>query len=140
MIVKEWHSPITFELDAAWLATLPMGTPKQIDDLPSFHCDNATLASMRVTRTAPQPGIIRLTIEYVVSVRASTHDKLVDLEFTLLNGNMHLPLGSASDLKIGEGRSLSSLVRYDKPEERFAPYMAEGSSPQLRVSMIVRND
>ncbi len=140
LIVKEWHSPITFEIDAAWLGTLPLGKSKEIDDLPSFHCDNASLESMKVTKTKPQSGIVRLTIEYVLSVQASTHDKLVELEFSLLSDDMRLPLGRASDLKIGEGRKLSSLARYDKPDERFAPYMADGSNPQFRVSMIVRND
>ena len=139
LIVKEWHSPITFEVDAAWLTTLPLGGAKEIDDLPSFHCDSATLASLKVTTAKPQPGIMRLTIEYVLSVQASTHDKLIDLEFTLLAGNTRLPLGRVSDLAVAEGKSFSSLVRYDRPEERFAPYLAEGSTPRIRVSMIVRN-
>ena len=30
LVVKEWHSPITFDLDAGWLRSLPLGGTARI--------------------------------------------------------------------------------------------------------------
>jgi hypothetical protein len=140
LIVKDWHSPITFEVDASWLADLAVGQSKEVQGIPTFHCDGATLDSMTVKKTRPHPGVTRLKLEFDLSVEDLTHDKLVDLEFTLLSGNTRLPLGREKNFAVAEGKSRSTWVWYEKPDDRLAPYMTEGSNAQLRISMIVRND
>ena len=140
LIVKEWHSPITFEVDANWLAALPMGTSKEIKDIPSFFCDNATLESMTVTKRRPRPGVTRLTFDFTLSVQSASHDKMVELELSLLNGDARLPFGRDSDLQVAEGRSMSTWVWYEYPDPFLARYMTEGPDTRIRISMVVRND
>ena len=137
LIIKEWHSPITFDLDAGWLATLPLKGTGKFKDIPSFYCDGATVENMTITKTQPKPGTIRLQIDFDLYVKESAHDKIVETEFTLVNGDASLPLGRDED-KVAEGSTRSTWVRYDRSEQRLAPYFADGT--QLRVSMLVRND
>ena len=139
LIIKEWHSPITFSLDASWLGKLPLDGTQRIQDLPVFYCDGATIDSMTITKTRSNPESIRLKIDFDLYVKESAHDKIVETEFSLMNGDAILPLGRDED-KVAEGRRRSTWVWYEKPEERFSPYLAAESHTQLRVSMIVRND
>ena len=140
LIVKEWHSPITFDLDAGWLRTLPFGKQSRINDLPSFYCDGVTLDLMDVTkRSKAKNGVVELEIHVQLRARRGPSDKVVALEFTLVNGEPRLLLGRSDDLKVADGDWNEMWIKYKIANETFAAYTVDGSSPQLRVSMVVQD-
>ena len=141
LIVKEWHSPITFDLDAGWLRTLPFGETADIEDLPSFYCDGVTVHNMKVTKSLQRKsGVVQLHIEFQLRARRQRDDKAVALEFTFLNGEQRLRLGRLEDLSPRPEYRAVGEITYNIPKEMFAAYTADGSSPQLRVTMIAIND
>lgn len=137
LIVKEWHSPITFSIDAGWLGSLPFDQLYRPPGVPEFYCDDATIYNLALTKSRPTPGSVRLRFDFDLYVKDSTHDKYVETEFSLINGDAILPLGRGED-KVRDGHTRSTWVWYEKSESQFAPYFAGGT--RLRVSMIVRND
>ena len=140
LIVKEWHSPITFDIDASWLETLPINGTATIRDLPSFYCDGATVGAMTITKTRPRNGWVRLKFAFDLYVKGGAHDKFVDMEFTLMGGDSTFPLGRVEDFQVAEGRTLSTWAWYEIAGARIAPYVGAEAPPKIRVSMIVRND
>jgi hypothetical protein len=140
LIVKEWHSPITFDLDAGWLRTLPFGKKSQITDLPSFYCDGVTLDLMDVTkRLKAKSGTVELEIYVKLRARRGPSDKVAALEFTLLSGDRRMALGRSADLKVRDGDWNEMWITYRLPKETFAAYTADGSSPNLRIAMVVQD-
>lgn len=140
--VKEWHSPISFDLDAGWLRTLPPGGTTKIEDLPSFYCDGVTLDRMEIQqRLEPTTKAVDLRIKFHLRARNNIDgDKVVALEFMVIDDEQRLRLGRRDELFISEGDSESWSVQFKIPSERIAAYAADGSHPHLRVAMTVRND
>jgi len=141
LIVKEWHSPITFDLDASWIRTLPPGGSASLPDLPSFYCDGVTLDRLIVRKgLTPADSGVDLTIEFHLRVRKDADDKLVGLEFTLISGGQRVVLGHRDELDISEGDSLSSSAYFRLSKKAVAALTSEGAKPQLRLTVIVRTD
>ena len=141
LVVKEWHSPITFDLDAGWLRSLPLGGTARIEDLPSFYCDGVTLDRMEAKRSSePTTETVDVRLQFHLRARRHGDDKIVALEFTLLTGEQQLLLGRRDELELSAGDSESWSVQFKIPKETSVAYTTDGSSPRLRVSMIVQND
>jgi hypothetical protein len=140
LIVKEWRSPITFELDAGWLRTLPSGKQMQITDVPAFFCDGVTLDKMTVTkRLKSRRGVVELEIYTHFRARRAPSDKVAVLEFTLLNGEQLSPLGRSDELEVPDGGWNQQWLEYEIPQDVFVAYTVEGSNPRLRVTMIAQD-
>ena len=140
LIIKEWHSPVTFEIDGVWLGSLPTGHQWNVEDLPSFLCEGVTVQSVAVKKTRPRTGITRLKFDIEFNGERSTHDKSIALEFTLLSGDAKLPLGRSGDFKVKERDTEATWVYFEEPDDRLAPYLKDGANTRIRVSMIVQND
>jgi hypothetical protein len=132
--------PFTFDVDANGLRTLPFGETVEIKDIPAFYCDGFTVDAMGVKkRLHSKTAAVDLAIELAFRVREQGNDKVVAFECTLLNGAQELLLGIRDGVKIDAGDSDDVSIHYWVPQETFAPYIAEGSNPRLRVSIIVRS-
>ena len=141
--VKEWHSPIAFDLDAGWLRTQPFGKWVVVKDIPSFYCDGVTIDTMKVRRRLRRTTKdVEVRFLVLLHARKQTDDKVVALEYALVNGEQRLLLGRSDDLETDAGRwpQTQASFEYTIPSETFAAYTAEGSYPMLRVSMIVINN
>jgi len=142
LTIKEWHSPVAFDLDASWLRTLPPGGTRKIEDLPIFYCDGVTLDRMEVEkRLQPTTGAVEVKFKFHLRARKNIDgDKIVALEFRTLADGQPLLLGRRDELFIAEGDSESWSAHYMIPTDKMAEYAADGSHPLLRISMVVRND
>lgn len=142
LAIKEWHSPITFDLDASWLRTQPFGKWVVVEDVPSFYCDGVTIDTMEVhRRLRRKTKAVEVKFILRLYARKQRDDKVVALEYALINGEHRLLLGRSDDLQADAGgRPVEEWFEYTIPSETFAAYTAEGSNPLLRVSMIVRNN
>jgi len=141
LIVKEWHSPITFDLDAGWIRTLPPGGAATLPDLPTFYCDGVTMDRLIVRKgLTPAETGVDLTFESHLRVRKHAGDKLVGLEFTLVGGEQRVVLGHRDDLAVSEGESLSSSALFRISKKALVALTPAGAKPQLRISVIVHSD
>ena len=140
LAVKELHSPITVDLDASWLRTLPFREDGDIR-LPRFYCDDVTLEDMEVKKKLDKKdGGVEVHIGFQLRVRPQKNDKVIELEFALLNGERELQLERIEDIEINAGKDEDESFSFDMSRDNFAEFTAEGAAPQLRVSMIVLND
>ena len=138
--IQEWNSPIAFDLDASWLRTLPFKGKTEITNLPTFYCDSVTLNHMQVTKSPQKKnGDVEGTITVTTHVRKQREEKIVEIEFSLLNGDQQLLLGRIEDLEPRIVYYDEQGIKYKIPNETFAAYTADGSAPKLRVSLIVLN-
>jgi hypothetical protein len=141
LIIKEWHSPITFEVDASWLRTLPFRRTAKLVDLPSFYCDGVTLESAEVTKKLNgQTGAVKLEFKIPIRARRAESDKVVRLEFALRDGERLLLLGTSKDLEVPDGYTYPWRAAYMLPKDTFAAYSADGSNSRLQISMIVQDN
>ena len=139
------------ELDASIVASVPsnstfrgLETPLNSHDAfrgALHYCDDVTLEDMEVKKKLDKKdGGVEVHIGFQLRVRPQKNDKVIELEFALLNGERELQLERIEDIEINAGKDEDESFSFDMSRDNFAEFTAEGAAPQLRVSMIVLND